>query len=64
MGMTTTRIHQPVVLSYGLGVDSTAILLRWIHEPASRDFSRRRRRQAGQELRDLVERGNRRRMMS
>jgi len=38
MGMTTTRIHQPVVLSYGLGVDSTAILLRWIHEPASRDF--------------------------
>lgn len=28
-----------VVLSYGLGVDSTAILLRWIHEPASRDFA-------------------------
>lgn len=28
-----------VVLSYGLGVDSTAILLRWIHEPDSRDFS-------------------------
>ena len=27
-----------VVLSYGLGVDSTAILLRWIHDPASRDF--------------------------
>ena len=29
---------QPVVLSYGLGVDSTAILLRWPSEPSSRDF--------------------------
>lgn len=28
-----------VVLSYGLGVDSTALLLRWLEEPASRDFS-------------------------
>ena len=28
----------PVILSYGLGVDSTAILLRWLLEPASRDF--------------------------
>jgi hypothetical protein len=28
-----------VVLSYGMGVDSTAVLLRWIHEPESRDFS-------------------------
>jgi len=27
-----------VVLSYGLGVDSTALLLRWLHEPDSRDF--------------------------
>ena len=27
-----------VVLSYGLGVDSTALLLRWLEEPASRDF--------------------------
>lgn len=27
-----------VVLSYGLGVDSTAILLRWLTEPESRDF--------------------------
>lgn len=27
-----------VVLSYGLGVDSTAILLRWILDPSSRDF--------------------------
>ncbi|WP_241473993.1 hypothetical protein [Mycolicibacterium neoaurum] len=26
------------VLSLGLGADSTAILLRWLHEPASRDF--------------------------
>lgn len=27
-----------VVLSYGLGVDSTALLLRWLEEPGSRDF--------------------------
>jgi hypothetical protein len=27
-----------VVLSYGLGVDSTALLLRWLTEPGSRDF--------------------------
>ncbi len=28
----------PVVLSYGMGADSTAILLRWIEEPGCRDF--------------------------
>ena len=28
----------PVVLSYGMGADSTAILLRWLDEPTSRDF--------------------------
>jgi hypothetical protein len=28
----------PVILSYGMGVESTAILLRWLEEPASRDF--------------------------
>ncbi len=33
-----------VVMSYGMGVDSTAILLRWLAEPSSRDF----------DLRDLV----------
>lgn len=27
-----------VVLSYGLGEDSTAILLRWLEDPTSRDF--------------------------
>ncbi|MFI6290070.1 hypothetical protein ACIBEJ_00710 [Nonomuraea sp. NPDC050790] len=27
-----------MILSYGLGVDSTAILLRWLLEPDSRDF--------------------------
>lgn len=27
-----------VILSYGLGVDSTALLLRWLLEPSSRDF--------------------------
>ena len=26
----------PAVLSYGMGADSTALLLRWIHEPATR----------------------------
>ncbi|MGY4101973.1 hypothetical protein ACW2Q0_20850 [Nocardia sp. R16R-3T] len=33
--------HEPaprVVLSYGLGADSTALLLRWIFDPESRDF--------------------------
>ncbi len=28
-----------IVLSYGLGVDSTALLLRWLEDPDSRDFS-------------------------
>ncbi|MBF6137801.1 hypothetical protein IU501_33050 [Nocardia otitidiscaviarum] len=28
-----------MVLSYGLGADSTALLLRWIFEPDSRDFA-------------------------
>jgi hypothetical protein len=28
-----------VVFSYGLGADSTAILLRWLFEPSSRDFA-------------------------
>lgn len=28
----------PVVLSYGMGVDSTALLLRWLEEPRSQDF--------------------------
>ncbi len=27
-----------VVLSYGLGEDSTAIILRWLEDPSSRDF--------------------------
>jgi len=39
-----TDSKTPIILSYGMGVDSTAILLRWILEPASRDF----------ELEDLV----------
>lgn len=34
----SSALNTPVVLSYGLGVDSTAILLRWLHEPASRNF--------------------------
>ncbi|WP_052069533.1 hypothetical protein [Streptacidiphilus albus] len=28
----------PVVLSYGMGLDSASILTRWLSEPASRDF--------------------------
>ena len=38
--ITRTRAdrHTPVVLSYGMGVESTAIALRWIDEPSSRDF--------------------------
>ena len=30
---------QPWVLSWGLGADSTAILLRWLSEPSSREFA-------------------------
>jgi hypothetical protein len=31
--------QRPVpVLSYGMGVESTGILVRWILEPATRDF--------------------------
>lgn len=34
-----THAHHPRhVLSYGLGLDSTAILLRWLADPSSRDF--------------------------
>ncbi len=29
----------PVILSYGMGTDSTAILLRWLLEPSCRDFA-------------------------
>ena len=31
--------HPTTILSYGLGVDSTAILLRWLKEPSSRNFN-------------------------
>lgn len=37
----TPQTHTTIpsrVLSWGLGADSTAILLRWLHDPASRDF--------------------------
>jgi hypothetical protein len=33
-----TKTRQTVVLSYGMGVESHAILERWIQEPASRPF--------------------------
>jgi hypothetical protein len=35
-GLDRTAPTPAVVLSYGLGVDSTAILLRWLHEPETR----------------------------
>jgi len=38
LGDAPGRQAHPVVLSYGLGVDSTALLLRWLREPDSRDF--------------------------
>jgi hypothetical protein len=34
--MTSKRTT--IILSYGMGRDSTAILLRWLLEPSSRDF--------------------------
>jgi hypothetical protein len=36
--MTTNTNTKPVVLSFGMGVDSAAILLRWLEDPTSRDF--------------------------
>lgn len=38
LGIRSDAPSPRVVLSYGLGLDSTALLLRWIHEPSSRNF--------------------------
>lgn len=35
---TPAHERTPVIFSYGLGADSTAILLRWLEDPATRDF--------------------------
>lgn len=43
-GIVERDCGTPVVMSYGMGVDSTAILLRWLTDPSSRDF----------DLRDLI----------
>lgn len=43
-GRPVSSAATKVVLSYGMGVDSTAILLRWLEDPSSRDF----------ELEDLI----------
>ena len=37
-GFAETDSGSTVVMSYGMGVDSTAILLRWLADPSSRDF--------------------------
>ncbi|WP_199857083.1 hypothetical protein [Nocardia suismassiliense] len=37
-GLSPNEPPAKVVLSYGLGVDSSALLLRWIHDPSCRDF--------------------------
>ena len=37
-GLAETACGPTVVMSYGMGVDSTAILLRWLTDPCSRDF--------------------------
>jgi hypothetical protein len=37
-GLAETDNGATVVMSYGMGVDSTAILLRWLTDPSSRDF--------------------------
>jgi len=38
LGGGIERRRHPVVLSYGMGLDSTGLLLRWLHDPDSRDF--------------------------
>lgn len=43
-GLPENDCGTTVVMSYGMGVDSTAILLRWLTDQSSRDF----------DLRDLV----------
>jgi hypothetical protein len=43
-GIAETDCGSTVVMSYGMGVDSTAVLLRWLTDPSSRDF----------DLRDLI----------
>lgn len=52
----------PIILSYGFGVESTAILLRWIFEPQTRYFVKRtkkegskRQRKAKREYFDLAD---------
>jgi hypothetical protein len=37
-GLAEVDCGSMVVMSYGMGADSTAILMRWLTEPASRDF--------------------------
>ncbi|OUS97458.1 hypothetical protein CA951_03395 [Rhodococcus sp. NCIMB 12038] len=38
MNVNTSAPTPKVVMSYGMGEDSTAILLRWLEDPTSRDF--------------------------
>jgi len=38
-GLDESADPPSVVMSFGLGLDSTALLMRWIIEPASRDFA-------------------------
>jgi hypothetical protein len=37
-GFAETGCGSTVVMSYGMGIDSTAILLRWLTDPSSQDF--------------------------
>jgi len=37
-GIASTPGVPSVVLSYGMGLDSTCLLLRWLEDPSSRDF--------------------------
>jgi hypothetical protein len=37
-GMTDRPTSPRVVLRYGMGLESTAVLTRWLQEPDSRDF--------------------------
>lgn len=38
-GLDTHATAPTVVLSFGLGLDSTSLLIRWLTDPASRDFA-------------------------
>lgn len=38
MNVNTSEPTPKIILSWGMGEDSTSVLLRWLEDPTSRDF--------------------------